>query len=73
MQEIIKALKKEKCKLRHGDMSLIAKNLKEPYSNVTTAFSGKAGLELSLKVLDAAKKVQAKRKMLILKKIKAKV
>ena len=73
MQQIVKALEKEKKKLRHGDMSLIAKILKEPYSNITTAFSGKAGLALSLKVLDASKKVQAKRNKLILKKIKAKV
>jgi hypothetical protein len=73
MQQIVKALKKEKKKLRHGDMSTIAEKLKQPYSNITTAFSGKASLELSLKVLGASKKLLEKRNKLSLKKIKAKI
>lgn len=70
MQLIEKRLKKIEKQLVRGDKKKIAERLDIPYTNVTTAFDGKASVALSFDVLEAAIKVISSRKNSIKRRLK---
>lgn len=62
MQQIKERAKKVRQKLQRGDIKKIAERLEIPYTNVTTAFEGRASIELTQVVILQALKLQKQRK-----------